>query len=39
MGTGLGLVSCKTIIEQHKGTIQAANTENGALFKIMLPKN
>ena len=35
----LGLVSCKTIIEQHQGTIQAANTESGALFTIMLPKN
>ncbi len=39
MGIGLGLVSCKTIIEQHKGTIQAANTDSGALFTIMLPKN
>jgi len=39
MGIGLGLVSCKTIIEQHQGTIQAANTESGALFRIMLPKN
>jgi len=39
MGIGLGLVSCKTIIEQHNGIIQAANTENGALFTIMLPKN
>jgi len=39
MGIGLGLVSCKTIIEQHKGTIQAANTKSGALFTIMLPKN
>jgi len=39
MGTGLGLVSCKTIIEQHNGTIQAVNTESGALFTIMLPKN
>jgi signal transduction histidine kinase len=39
MGIGLGLVSCKTIIEQHQGTIQAANTESGALFTIMLPKN
>lgn len=39
MGIGLGLVSCKTIIEQHKGTIHAVNTENGALFTIMLPKN
>jgi len=39
MGTGLGLVSCKTIIEQHNGTIQVVNTESGALFTIMLPKN
>jgi len=39
MGIGLGLVSCKTIIEQHNGIIQAANTESGALFTILLPKN
>ncbi len=39
MGIGLGLVSCKTIIEQHQGTIQTAATKNGALFTIMLPRN
>ncbi len=39
MGIGLGLVSCKTIIEQHNGSIQASNTESGALFTIMLPRN
>lgn len=35
-GTGLGLVSCKTIIEQHGGTINAYN--NPTRFVIKLPK-
>ena len=35
-GTGLGLVSCKTIIEQHGGTIHAYN--NPTRFVIKLPK-
>jgi len=36
-GTGLGLVSCKKIIEQLKGTITVEN--NPKLFTIILPKN
>lgn len=36
-GTGLGLFSCKNIIEQHGGTIEASNS-GGALFTITLPK-
>ena len=35
-GTGLGLVSCKNIVEQHKGTITVRN--NPTIFEIKLPK-
>ena len=35
-GTGLGLVSCKTIIESHKGKIYAQN--NPTTFTVKLPK-
>ncbi len=37
-GTGLGLVSCKTIIEQHGGTLDVESTYgNGATFIITIP--
>ena len=36
-GTGLGLASCKSIVEQHKGTISAKN--NPTTFFIKIPKN
>lgn len=37
-GTGLGLVSCKTIIEQHGGTISVdSGKEGGAVFIVTLP--
>ena len=35
-GTGLGLVSCKNIIEQHNGTIIVRNKPT--IFEIKLPK-
>jgi len=35
-GTGLGLVSCKTIVEAHGGTISARN--HPTTFSIRLPK-
>ncbi|MEM3064430.1 MAG: ATP-binding protein [Candidatus Nitrosotenuis sp.] len=34
-GTGLGLASCKSIVEQHKGTISVSN--NPTTFSISLP--
>jgi two-component system sensor histidine kinase AtoS len=37
-GTGLGLAICKRIIEEHGGTIDAANnTAGGTTFMIVLP--
>ena len=36
-GTGLGLVSCKNIIEQHGGIISVRN--NPTVFAVKLPKN
>jgi two-component system sensor histidine kinase HydH len=39
-GTGIGLAVSRRIIEQHDGTITAANRESGgAVFTIMLPQN
>jgi len=35
-GTGLGLASCKNIVEQHHGKISVKN--NPATFSIKLPK-
>lgn len=38
-GTGLGLLSCKNIIEQHGGKIFARNSvKGGAIFTLTIPK-
>jgi signal transduction histidine kinase len=37
-GTGLGLAICKKIVEDHKGFIEARNSEaGGAIFSFRLP--
>ena len=37
-GTGLGLSSCKSIVESHDGDISACNgSEKGAIFSIRIP--
>jgi two-component system sensor histidine kinase HydH len=39
IGTGLGLASCKAIVEQHKGTIHVASSVGkGTTFTIQIPK-
>ena len=39
-GTGLGLVTCKTVVEQHGGNIKVTNNPDGGVtFTIMIPKN
>lgn len=37
-GIGIGLSICKTIIEAHKGTVNAMNHTSGAEFIFTLPK-
>ncbi|MFY9075206.1 ATP-binding protein [Malaciobacter mytili] len=38
-GSGIGLALTKRLIENRlKGTIKAANTKTGAVFKIVFPK-
>ncbi len=39
-GTGIGLSTCKKIVQQHKGVIAAKGELNkGAVFTIILPEN
>jgi two-component system, sporulation sensor kinase C len=39
-GTGLGLMICQTIVEEHRGTMQFLNRDTGgALVRIKLPLN
>lgn len=37
-GTGLGLSICKSVMKEHNGTVEAANSaETGAVFTVTLP--
>jgi len=40
IGTGLGLASCKAIVEQHRGTIHVSSSVGkGTTFTIQIPKS
>ena len=36
-GTGLGLMICKNIIEEHKGNLKIDSSSNGTKVEILLP--
>ena len=37
-GTGLGLSICKSVMKEHNGSVEAANSpEGGAVFTVSLP--
>ncbi len=38
-GTGLGLASCKSIIEGANGTIVCSSSEDGTCFRVFLPRH
>ncbi|MGL4938638.1 sensor histidine kinase [Shewanella sp.] len=38
-GLGLGMVICKRIIEEHKGTIEAQHATPGLTIKVTLPRS
>ena len=38
-GVGLGLSICYTLISEHKGEIEARNTNEGVIFTVSLPLN
>ncbi|MFB5651761.1 ATP-binding protein [Leptospira wolffii] len=37
-GTGLGLDICKSVVEEHKGTIRFTTSDSGTTFYILLPR-
>lgn len=37
-GTGLGLAICRTIVDRHGGRLWAEPADQGALFRVWLPK-
>lgn len=37
-GTGLGLTSCKNIVDMHSGSISVKNTQDSVVFTVRIPK-
>lgn len=36
-GTGLGLATCRTVVERHEGSIDLVPSDEGACFRVELP--